>query len=380
MRLTTGNLSILILVCMMAAGILVSGCGEKIAIPQPVGVYSNTPYEFSQTFDDADLPVQLTQYQGFLYVVGPSALVKRNQAYDEQFRVDGLSEASAVCVEPDSGFVFVWEEGAGRVSWYDSSDLTFLGSTALDGVGRVVAMESNPAGIDLVPGALTFLYLSDPETGLIHRYSFDSFNGLSSYGILANDVGDGVRSVHVAAGMATDLEGMLLVCDADTNRNWVIRFDSEPDMTDTTPDPSDEDPLRGLVTTFGAPTCTPDPAPEDYVLGYAASCGQLDWVGRPGSIEGEFYFPYGVGVDASGQILVADTANNRIQIFDRAGEITLSFPTDGSLPRPVSVAPVAKRTANDVYPSALVYILLADLNQVALYQQSAYKNDPSRGE
>jgi hypothetical protein len=46
----------------------------------------------------------------------------------------------------------------------------------------------------------------------------------------------------------------------------------------------------------------------------------------------------------------------------------------------MSAAPVEKRTANAIYSSALVYILLADLNQVALYQESAYKNDPSRGE
>ena len=87
-----------------------------------------------------------------------------------------------------------------------------------------------------------------------------------------------------------------------------------------------------------------------------------------------------MAVDDDGQILVADSMNNRIQMFDAGGFFLLSFPTDGSLERPISVAPVWKRTANATYPSALVYILLADLGQVALYQESAYKNDPSRGE
>jgi hypothetical protein len=323
--------------------------------------------------------VQLTQFQGLLFVVGPNSLVKRNQAYEEQFRVDGLSMASAICVEPESGWVFVWEDGTKSVSWYDSADLTWLGSDVLDNLGPVVALETNPAGIELVTGALTFLYLSDPQSGLIHRYAFDEFNGLRPFGILTESGGESVRFVHVATGMATDSDGRLLTCDADTNRNWVIRFDSMPDTTDITPDPDDEDPMRGLATTFQAAVCNP-PAPDEYVLGYAATCGQVDWAGRPGTAEGEFHIPTGVRVDSEGQILVADTMNNRVQMFDALGEFLLSFPTDGSLERPISVAPVEIRTANAIYSSALVYILLKDLNQVALYQESAYKNDPSRGD
>ena len=46
--------------------------------------------------------------------------------------------------------------------------------------------------------------------------------------------------MNVPAGLATDAEDSLLVCDADTNRNWVIRFDSTPDELDVTPDPDDE--------------------------------------------------------------------------------------------------------------------------------------------
>lgn len=374
----TRFLSLLLMASVVAGGLLVAGCGEKIAIPVPEGVYSNTPYEYFDTYDDPDAPLQLTQFQGVLYVVGPGALTKRNQAYDELGRVEGLSQATAVCVEPDSGWVFVWEDGPKRVSWYDSDDMSLIGSSVLDVPGPVVAMETNPEGIDLVLGALTFLYLSDPDNGVVHRYAFDVFNGLSPYGILTRADGDAARFVHVAAGMATDYAGRLLVCDADTNRNWVIRFDSRPDTTDVTSDPNDQDPLRGRAILFDLPTCNP-PAAADFVLGNAAACEQLDWTGGPSDADGEFHANQGVGVDSGGQILVADTMNNRIQIFDSTGNFQLFFPTDGSLNRPVCVAPVEKRTGTDTYPSALVYILLADTGQVALYQQSAYKNDPGRG-
>ena len=41
--------------------------------------------------------------------------------------------------------------------------------------------------------------------------------------------------------------------------------------------------------------------------------------GSSGSGDGQFYYPYGVAVDGSGNVYVADTGNNRIQKFSPDG-------------------------------------------------------------
>ncbi|MDW8275139.1 MAG: 6-bladed beta-propeller, partial [Candidatus Nitrosocaldus sp.] len=52
--------------------------------------------------------------------------------------------------------------------------------------------------------------------------------------------------------------------------------------------------------------------------------------GREGSGDGEFMFPNGVAVDSNGNIIVADTFNNRIQVFDSNGNFLFKFGREGS--------------------------------------------------
>ncbi|NLX49483.1 MAG: hypothetical protein GXY82_06365 [Methanospirillum sp.] len=44
----------------------------------------------------------------------------------------------------------------------------------------------------------------------------------------------------------------------------------------------------------------------------------LKW-GISGSGDGEFNYPSGIAVDGAGNVYVADTDNNRIQVFDAEG-------------------------------------------------------------
>ncbi len=258
---------------LLAVLVLTAGCGEKIAIPEPVGQWSLAPYSYFGQYFDPDGPIQLTQSSGTLFVVSPTTLTKRNQDYEVTARFDGLDGGAAVCVDPVSGFVFLWQQGPGRISWHRSDDLSAEGFTDVAGVGRVVAMEANPSGVELFPGAVTFLYLSDPETGLIHRYAFDPFTGLSPYGILARSDGDGTRFVHTPAGLATDYQDSLLVLRRGRSR-CRCRF---PAFGVADVGVGEEpDPLRGQVALFDNPSCVPPPA-SDYVIGDAAGHGD-DWV------------------------------------------------------------------------------------------------------
>ena len=54
--------------------------------------------------------------------------------------------------------------------------------------------------------------------------------------------------------------------------------------------------------------------------------------GKQGSGQGQFQHPRGVAVDGEGNILVVDSANNRIQIFIAEGHFTKTVGSNGSGP------------------------------------------------
>lgn len=324
----------------VSLALVAAGCGEKIAIPHAEGLFSVSRWLEDDQFAD-DGALQIAEASEALFVLSAHGLAKRDLAYGDGPALDGFSDAAAVCVDTvGEDVVFVWDQGTHELKWFSVSDLTPLGSSVLPTIQSVRAMATNTAGIEQVPAARTFIYFADPDSGVVHRFAFDNFNGPMENGILTRSLGDGARSVHEPWGMATDASGRMVVCDADTLRNWVIRFDSTPDLEDTAP-AGQSAPLRGKADPFEI-TC-PEPAPADYVLGDAATCGQTDWVGGPSNEPGFFRAPRAVGVDGSGRIFVADTGNNRVSMFTPAGYYVLQFGDATSCPAPSSLAIVDKR-------------------------------------
>lgn len=67
-----------------------------------------------------------------------------------------------------------------------------------------------------------------------------------------------------------------------------------------------------------------------------------DTGGRATGFEGRFYGPRGIAVDADGRVLVADTGNKRVQIFDADGQFLAQFGggglEPGRLDEPVGIA------------------------------------------
>ncbi|MHB8077748.1 MAG: NHL repeat-containing protein [Candidatus Krumholzibacteriia bacterium] len=335
-----------ILAALAALAALAVGCGQKITVPHPEGLFSVSAYYPDGIFA-ADQPLQVAVANNNLFVLsGDGSLTKRTLTYDEIVRVAGLEQPTAFCRGDDSELMFVWEQGARRVLVLGSTDLAPLDSSlALPEVQSVNQIVTCPTGVEAVAGARTFVYLSDPTAGVIHRYVYTEGGGFVSWGLLARSDGSGARSVHEPAGMAVDAQGRLLVCDADTSRNWVIRFDPTPDPTDLTPLWNGLPPLRGLAVPFDVPTCEPASL-ADVTLGYAAECGQTDWVGRRSSAEGEFDAPRGVAVDGGGRIYVSDSGNNRVQIFTAVGVYDMRFGTAERTPSPGSLALVDWRISS----------------------------------
>jgi len=52
--------------------------------------------------------------------------------------------------------------------------------------------------------------------------------------------------------------------------------------------------------------------------------------GRKGTGTGDFYVPYGIAADPEGNVYVADTSNNRIQVFDTNGTFKMSWGQKGT--------------------------------------------------
>jgi len=365
-----GLLPVGLLSCLLT----LAGCGEKMSIFQPTDLFAVKDYLEDNVYEDSAVPIQLSVIEGNLFVVtADGRLTKRDRNYGEIAAVTGLANPRALCQDDDGDLVYVWEQGLKQISVYQSSDLSYVGATSLDTlVLSVYTMVACRTGIENDPnvsGARTFLYLADPDSGVIHRHVYDDFSGLSPYGILARRDGEGARFVHQPAGMAKDGEGMLLVCDADTTRNWVIRFDPVPDFSDTTPDTNDQDPWRGRAVVFDQDfvVCVP-PAAADYTLGDAAECGEVGWIGGPSGAAGEFTRPLAVAIDGSHHIFVVDHGNRRIQIFKPKGSYDeVQFGSAEMSQGPVSIGVVDVRTGSgefDVNYGAYVFVLVPQLQRV----------------
>jgi hypothetical protein len=347
-----------------ALAAVLAGCGEKITIPVPVGLFSVNAYYPIAQYDDAHAR-QLAVVNGLLYVVGTDgSLVKRSQVYDERERYDGLADPTALCADDDSDLLFVWEAGIGALDVFDVGDLSLLHSVPLPAVQSATHLAACRTGVEAVDAsAHTFVYLADPDSGVVHRYAFYEDGTLTPMGILCRDGGLSVRSVHVPAGLMRDVAGRLWVCDADTNRNWAIRFDPTPDLDDVSGEPEEQDPWRGLAFLVDIATCVP-PTEADYVLGDARECDESEWTGGPGDEPGAFHLPLALATDGSGRYYVADNANDRIQIFTPEGLVDLVFGDESLMPAPLSIGVADKGAGSDTNYGAFIFVVSATSGQV----------------
>jgi len=359
-----------------------AGCGEKIAIPKPQGLFGTTTYYLDQSFPDS-LPIQILEAKDFLFVLSSDGtLSRRFTNYGLDVAVEGLLAPTALCTNDEEDVMFVWEQAVQRVRAFDTNELHIVGEWNLPDVQQVASMVVCATGIDTIAEGETFLYLSDQDSSVVHRYLYTSANELNPYGILtrrykagSQEEGAGVRFVHRPGGLARDLDDLLLVCDLDSVRNWVIRFDPTPDYDDVTHDPDDQDPWRGLAVRFGEISC-PDEVAGDFTLGNAEECDD-QWIPGPSVEPGEFTVPHAVVLDGAGNIYVADTDNDRIQIFSSTGEYIKLFGDADWTPRPTSLAVIDKPKNSDFF-GGYVFVVVPDSQQIRKFISSEQRDYEAR--
>ncbi|MDP6314547.1 MAG: hypothetical protein QGF76_09755, partial [Arenicellales bacterium] len=74
---------------------------------------------------------------------------------------------------------------------------------------------------------------------------------------------------------------------------------------------------------------------QDLLTGTGSSGGGINFTfekkwGSRGSGNGQFYHPYGIAFDGSGNVYVADTYNHRVQVFDSSGNFLRKWGSRGS--------------------------------------------------
>jgi len=132
-----------------------------------------------------------------------------------------------------------------------------------------------------------------------------------------------------------------------------IRLGTSPDVLCARfASPSVDSAERFKSTVFAAGTTACSPVPSFCGACATAACDVVTEWGTHGSADGEFDVPRDVAVDASGSVVVADTANQRIQKFTSAGGFVAKWGAfgsgDGQFEAPLAVA---------TDPSGSVYVV-----------------------
>ena len=150
----------------------------------------------------------------------------------------------------------------------------------------------------------------------------------------------GADSLGRPSGIALDTSNRLLYV-ADVVKNCIAVFDADNfkfqrAIGGPAPKPGDEDP-----GTFARPTnVAVDAKGNLYVADtinnriqiFDADGNFLSMFGRGGDGPGYFGRPKGLAVDRDGHIWVADTTMDRVQVFDREGRLAAFFGMHGTLP------------------------------------------------
>ncbi len=177
------------------------------------------------------------------------------------------------------------------------------------------------------------LYICDTHANCVHAWNLATGS--------AKRIGAG-GDLKKPVAVAVDDSGTVFV--ADTIRGEVVGFDPASQEIRRFR-PGDRSNYRPVAVAVSKTDLYVADIVNHRVDIYSTETGKLSKsLGRPGSREGDFYYPSGVAVGPGGRIYVADMMNARVQVFDEKGNFLHSIGAPGNhygnlgKPRDVAVA------------------------------------------
>jgi hypothetical protein len=224
----------------------------------------------------------------------------------------------------------------------------FLGSFGKEGPGE---------GQFKAPGALAFapsgtIYVADTGNGRIEEFTKPG-TYLGQFG----SEGSGTSQFKHPYGVAIAPGGGIYIADTENDR--VQRWEGSPaglNLIHTTV----YDPVTGKVVETRTPAAGPSEESSSYAFKFA--------FGSKGSGNGQLKEPHGIAIAQNGNVYVVDTANNRVQEFNAAGEYLAQFGQYGSgngqfsRPEGIAIAP-----NNNIYVADTGHNRVQEFNEKGEY-------------
>jgi tripartite motif-containing protein 71 len=252
---------------------------------------------------------------------------------------NGFWGTSSIAVAT-SGTIYVYDIMNNRVHQYDN-DGTFQGhlTACPDGNPQVEDYCTDEGEINYSPSIAVspdsdYVYISDPRNYRIHKFSADG-TWVLSWGILE----DTPVFFREPSGIAVGSDGSVYVTDILDSA--ILRFDDSGTLLErwTHPYASGND-FRptGIFATDDGIYVTDYMNSVLYLFGHN---GKIDesWGMGDGTMAGEFTYPSDVAVDDFGNVFVADSLNNRIQVLsDDNWAVLDGGVAEGPMNRPFGIA------------------------------------------
>ncbi|MEM1096043.1 MAG: T9SS type A sorting domain-containing protein [Bacteroidota bacterium] len=336
-------------------------------------------------------------------MLGQADFTTSTQAGTAATTLDG---PSGVCLDLSNGKMYIADEDDHRVLRFAyplTSDQqaaeAVLGQADFtsSSTGTTAATMNNPSGCAVGSGGV--LFVSDQRNNRILRFdsAHTKASGADADGVLGqadftsgND-GTNASRLDEPEGLALDGDGRLYVADRVNNR--VLRFDNAASKADG----ADADGVLGqadFTSSSGGVTASRIESPYDVAVDsdgrlYVAESfnsrvlrfddaaskadgadadgvlGQADFTSRVASSTSasSMTLPYGVAVDASGRLYVADNSGKRVLFFDDAASKSNGADADGVLGQADFTSGSSSTTASGLNLQARSDIAIDDANE-----------------
>lgn len=280
-----------------------------------------------------------------------------------------FDDVEGVAIDPTSGKLFIADNGSHRILRYSSTAAYLSGAAAeavfgqpdfeSDFTGITAETLDDPAGIHVDSAGR--LWVADQDNNRVLRFDNAATKptGASADGVLGQTLfttsgaAGGETGMSSPSGVFVDGQGRLWVVDRDNHR--VLKFD--------------------------AAAAKSNGAAADGVLGQADFNGVSS--NRGGlTAANSMRFPWGLSVDTSGRLWVADTGNERMLRFDNAAGKLDGAAADGILGQinftDSSALPVSASTFSSAYyvtaaPDGIVWVSDYTYKRVLGFKNGASK-------